>query len=347
MRVKALRLCVWLCLGLCLCPCFTLAAPPAVAASCLAASGTTVAAEPVYNEQYTVEGYAPRTGIDATDEVFSIQSASDDEIPLRINNNGSQLCLSGGKYNTGDGDDAPWDTYHFGAAVYVTDSPGVILDNLTIDLAGDGVDFVGGESGVDGWTLRDTYIRHAGDDAIQNDSKFNGLIDDVLVDWAYQGVSCRADSSPALTPPGTVTIRDSLIALKPQEGTYDPASPPGHLFVFKWDDEEPCALRLSNAVFYMEDDNRVFDTPLDPRDFVLECADVTLVYAGAGRYTDQEGRLAALREAFGPDCFRVLEGEEGLALWRQQRTEWFYRHLDNAQVSYYRSREPVGARGSP
>lgn len=332
---------LWLCLA-------ALAAPSAVAASCLADAGTTVAADPAYNEQYTVEGYAPRTGIDAEGRVFSVENRPENgDKPLEVRDNGPELCLSGGRYNTGDGDEAAWDSYHFGAAVYVTDSPGVTLEELNVELAGDAVAFVGGGSGTDGWTLRSSYLRHAGDDAVSNDAKFNGLIDDVLVDWAYQGVSCRADGGPTLTPPGTVTVRDSLIALKPQEGTYDPASPPGHLFVFKWDDEEPCTLRLRNAVFYMEDDNRVFDTPLDPRDFVLECADVTLVYAGAGRYTDQEGRLAALRDKFGPDCFTVLEGDEGLDFWRQRRTEWFYRHSDNAQISLYRSREPAGARGSP
>ena len=88
-----------------------------------------------------------------------------------------------------DGDEAVWDSYHFGAAVYVTDSPGVMLEALTIELAGDAVAFVGGGGGTDGWTLRRSYVRHAGDDAVSNDAKFNGLIDDVLVDWAYQGVS--------------------------------------------------------------------------------------------------------------------------------------------------------------
>ena len=325
-----------------------LAAPSAFAASCLTASSTTVAADPVYNEQYTVEDYAPRTGIDAEGQVFSVENrAENGDKPLEVRDNGSGLCFSGGRYDTGDGDEAAWNSYHFGAAVYVTDSPGVTLEGLTIEQAGDGVAFAGGGSGADGWTLRDSYIRHAGDDAVSNDAKFSGLIDGVLVDWAYQGVSCRSDGDPVTSPPGTVSVQDSLIALKPQEGTYDPQSPPGHLFVFKWDDEEPCALRLRNAVFYMEDDNRVFDTPLDPRDFVLECSNVTLVYAGEGRYTDQEGRLAALQEAFGPDCFTVLGGDEGLAFWRQRRTEWFYRHLDNAQISLYRSREPVGANGPP
>lgn len=322
--------------------CFAFATQLATA-SCLEDANTITVANPDHNEQYTISDHTAGVGVDASAKVFSVQNASDDEIPLQVKNNGSRLCLSGGKYDTGEGDDASWDAYHFGAAIHVTDSPSITIDNIAIELAGDGVDFVGGESGADGWTLRDSYIRHAGDDAVQNDSKFNGLIDDVLIDWAYQGVSCRADDSPTMATPGTVTVQDSLIALKPQDGTYDPQSPPGHLFVFKWDDESPCPLRLTNTVFYMEQDNRVFDTPLDPSDFVLECSNVTLVYAGEGEYSDQSGSLGALQNKFGPDCFDLIEGSDGLNFWRQKRSEWFSRHVDNAQISFYRSREPSGA----
>lgn len=317
---------------------------PLAAASCLEDTKAVITADPDTNEQYTVSGYDTGIGIDATNQIFSVRNDPDDgDKPLQIQDNGSRLCLSGGKYNTGDGDDASWDTYHFGVAIAVTDSSRITLDNLTVDLAGDAVSFVGGESGTDGWTLSDSYIRHAGDDAVSNDAKFNGLIDDVLVDWAYQGVSCRADSRDTTSTPGTVTIQDSLIALKPQEGTFNPESSPAHLFVFKWDDEDPCALRLTNTVFYMEQDNRVFDTPLDPSDFVLECSNVTLVYVGEGEYTDQMGRLGALRDKFGSDCFDIIEGGDGLSFWRQKRTEWFYRHVDNDQISFYRSHEPSGA----
>ena len=77
-----------------------LAAPSAFAASCLTASSTTVAADPVYNEQYTVEDYAPRTGIDAEGQVFSVENrAENGDKPLEVRDNGSGLCFSGGRYD--------------------------------------------------------------------------------------------------------------------------------------------------------------------------------------------------------------------------------------------------------
>lgn len=317
--------------------------------SCLLNVTEVIEAESGFNEQYTAEDYDAYTGIDASGEMFSVENDPDDgEKPLQVEGNSSGLCVSGGVYNTEDGDEASWDDYHFGPAIYVTDSPEIILDNLVIEESGDGVAFIGGGRGVDGWTLRDSYIRHAGDDAVENDSKFMGLIDDVLIDWAYMGMSCRAGSNSfSREPAGTVTVQDTLIALRPQVGTFA-GGPPEHLFVFKWDTqagEEPCTLELQDTVLYLEQDRKVFDSLVDPSELVLECSNVTLVYAGSGSYSQENlDALEPLREKF-PDsgCFDLLEGDEGLAFWQEQRDAWFERHADNPVFADYRELEPAGA----
>lgn len=56
---------------------------------------------------------------------------------MKVLNNGSGICVSGGKYDTRDGDNATWDAYHYGPAIYVNDSPNVVLDNLAIHVGGD------------------------------------------------------------------------------------------------------------------------------------------------------------------------------------------------------------------
>ena len=147
-----------------------------------------------------------------------------------------------------------------------------------------------------------------------------------------------------MSTPGTITIQDSLIALKRQEGTFNPSDSAGHLFMFKWDDAAPCKLRLRNVVMYMKQNNNVFNTPLDPRSFVTECSDVTLVYTGSGSYTADSTRLAELRSKFPDNCFTIKSGTitEKQEYWRQQRDNWFARHANNAQISAYRYQEPSG-----
>lgn len=326
---------------------FILSGQSFASSSCLTTSREVVEAESESDKQYTVEGYGVGTGIDAVGEIFAVENDPEDGAkPLQVIGNGSGLCVSGGVYDTRDGDEASWDTYHFGPTIYVTDSPEITLDHLTVLPGGDGVAFVGGGSGADNWTLRDSYIRHAGDDAVENDSKFNGLIDNVLVDWAYMGVSCRGGAFER-EPAGVITVRDSLIALRRQRGTFS-GGLPEHLFMFKWEEDpaqSACGLRLSDTVFYMEEDNPVFDSVADPSELVLECTNVTLVYAGSDSYSQESlDALSALRAKF-PDssCFEVIEGEEGLAFWQERRDAWFDGHEDSAVISAYRTLEPQGA----
>ncbi len=253
---------------------YTTDAPPPPSTSCLK-NINRVIANPTSGVQYDVMDYGLNVEIDARGENFTVKNeASNGRKPMQVLNNGLDLCISGGKYDTLDGDNATWDAYHYGAAISVNDSPNVVMDNLTVYVGGDAIAFKGGGHGVDNWVVRDSYIRHAGDDAAENDAKFNGLVDDVLVDWAYQGISCRTGGSAGTVkdPPGTVTLQDSLIALKRQNGTYDPASPAGHLYIFKWEKDSgvaPCKLRLRNTVFYMQQNNKVFDSLADPANLVV------------------------------------------------------------------------------
>ena len=314
--------------------------------SCLQGASNVVKANPTSGNPYRIQNYGSNAHIDATGKTFSSTTGA----PLTVRYNGSNLCVSGGKYDTLQGDNEQWQDpgYHNHPAITVLDSPGVVLENLAIQQGGDAIGFKSWSGNANNWTVRDSYVRHAGDDFLENDAKYNGLIDDVLVDWAYMGVSCRGDGNPALNPPGTMTIQDSLIALKKQVGTSAglKLNDPNHLFMFKFEQGTlpNCKLRLKNTVFYMQLNNDVFRSSQSPINYVTECSDVTLVYTGSGSYTDDQGRLAALRNKFsGKHCFDIVQGSAATNFWQQKRTDWFNRHSDNAQISYYRTREPQGA----
>lgn len=326
---------------------------PSTSTSCLE-NVNRVVANPTANVQYTVRDKGTNVEIDARGKSFVVENQpSNGSKPLQVQNNGSDLCISGGIYDTDEpaGDNADWDDFHYGVGIYVSDSENVTFDNILVRLAGDAFSFHKDGSAATKWTLRDSYIRHAGDDAIENDNKLNGLLDDVLIDWAYMGISCRAGAGTDIiqNPAGTITIQDSLVALKRQVGTFGGINTanPSHLFMFKMEkgSEPNCKLRLRNTVFYMQNNNQVFDSLQNPSEYVTECSNVTLVYAGSGTYSQSNrDKLQALKNKFSTsNCFNIVEGSSAASFWQGKRSAWFDRHTDNAQISYYRTREPQGA----
>ena len=327
--------------------------PPTASKSCLE-NVNRIVADPQKGKTYFVKRKGTNVEIDARGKEFFVLNNGSAK-PMQIQNNGSGLCISGGKYSTLVKDDAIWEPdFHFGAAFYIDESPNLVMDNIAIDISGDGFSIHDDGRGTENWVVRDSYIRHSGDDAFEVD-KMSGLIDDVLVDWTYQGVSCRNPDNTRT--PGTITIQDSLFALKKQAGTYnnfkDGTYPknPGHLHPFKLEtkNDRNCKLRLRNTVFYLTQNgggNTVFWSRQEPTKYVLECKNVTLVYVGGTTYKDEGGRLAALRDRFGASCFKIQNQGESidkkLAFWKAKRNEWFDRHTNNSQISYYRNREPQG-----
>lgn len=332
----------------------------------LAGQGELITANKTYpNGLNTVKGKMQGVRVDARGGIFEGGSnAADPKIPFITGSNqrAAFLCLSGGVYNTKAPDNAPWDAhkigmdgvrdFHNGHGIYIVQTPNTTVERITMPVTGDGVAFKWGSSN---WKLRDSYIRHAGDDGVENDWKNNGVIDDVLIDWAYMGISCRKgnvtpEKGEPLSPPGTITIQDSLIALKKQVGTSGGLKPndPNHLFMFKFekDDLPNCKLRLKNTVFYMQQNQKIFDSKNSPTSYVEECQDVTLVYTG-GTYSKDLAAINALRSSSkfaGKHCFDIVQGSTAISFWQQKRFAWFDRHSDNAQISYYKTREPQGAK---
>ena len=328
---------------------YDVASPPST--SCLQGASHIDTISPT-GRQYYVKGKDLNARVSATGKTFTVRPNSSGGVSvLTVQDNKSNLCLSGGKFGTGESDSLQWADpgYHNDFAITVVNSPNVILENIAIQQTGDAFSFKSYRGNANNWTIRDSYVRHAGDDFVENDPKYNGLIDDVLADWAYMGISCRGDRNSSLNPPGTVTVQDSLIALKKQVGTSGGLKPndPNHLFMFKFEqDSKPnCKLRLKNTVFYMQLSNDVFRSTQSPIDYVTECSNVTLVYVGSGDYNANNktsaGRLAALRSKFGPDCFKLVQGSTATSFWQQKRAAWFDRHSGNSQIfSYKNLKEP-------
>ena len=139
-----------------------------------------------------------------------------------------------------------------------------------------------------------------------------------------------------------VPERNTLIALRPQKGTYhvSATSKPNHgeLFKVTKNSSRGCKLVLQNNVFLVTNYAGHIDPSDDPlvRYDMLDTAACrgrknTIVYVGKDPYY-----LARLRAA-DPACFNVTTD---INVWRAARAAWFDRH---PQFEAFRNAEPVGA----
>ena len=304
--------------------------PSVPSASCLSrGSGEQIVLNGSYRNNVVIRNKSSGARVDARDAQLRASFVT--------NFNGGSFCLRGGYFDNGLSDTTDWDTFHSAPGLLFYNTPNAVIENLTIYQAGDGISF---KDNNPNWVFRDSYVRHAGDDGVENDRFSEGLVDDVLIDWAYTGLSCRKEKATADVD-YDFTVRDSLIALKPQVGVYKNRGGPGHNQLFKVSQgpKKGCKLVLKNNVFLITEYAGYIDPSDDPKVNydVLDRAACrgnknTVVYLGG-----DANYLKQLREA-APECFDVTTD---IGVWKTARAKWFNRH---PEFSRYRNAEPTGAR---
>ena len=324
--------------------------------------------EPEGTEGLDIEGYDPDTQVKLEGTIDGNEYTA-----LKIKNNGDGLCVSGGTLVTDAEDDSSWrDVYHSAHNfVSLRNSQNVTVEQVAGEIAGDALVILARSSVIDedehaeGWTLSHAYFQHLGDDIVDNDIRSTGTIDNVLVDRAYMGISCRAYARGFQRDPGTMTVKNTLFAIKPQAFGYAPKDEPEardtYANPFKWDEKgqleeenvpvEACTLNLNNVTIYMAPHptkesgaNPVFSSKgIDPAEYVGECKEVTLLYGGEEYPYKQQ--LADLREdgGFDSSCFEVIEGSEARSEWNERRDDWFDRHDGPGfeHIQDYRDEQPL------
>lgn len=212
------------------------------------------------------------------------------------------------------------------------------------------------------------YVRHSGDDAVESDFFNDGVVDNVLVDWSYTGFSCRKGGT-AIPTNATFTIKNSLLALRPQNGVYEESNvdarddDPGHALLFKWNRDggsdnyvakHGCKLVLQNNVFLMrysagyinpENDPGVSRTDLWKSFDPSLCRNNLFIYLGDDSIYKK--RLDSEAAKLPAGCFDVryktstVTKDMLIKLWREKRSDWFDR---NPQFETYRTKEPIAPR---
>lgn len=270
----------------------------------------------------TFDHLTPETRFDATHGSFVTSMPADgseppDPFKLWY---GPQVCISGGLYSSGVPDDEPnWEIYHGTQGLHIAYSDSPLVEDVAIVHTGDGVQF-----NIDSpnWVLRDSYIQHAGDDAVQDRYMYAGTIDNVLVDWAFVFMACRLSSpdvNQGYSPGGTIVIKDSLVALRPQVGGWAGPNIGGQFFKWEYTDTPGCKLKLENDVF-MVTPGEFMHLDLDPSDNpyvdygpnLIESKNNVIVWLGQGKYP-----------APIPAGFRLTTD---VNVWKNARNDWFDRH---------------------
>ncbi len=281
--------------------------------SCLSGSGKLIKLSGTYNKTVVIK---KQNGVRVDARSARINASP----ALIANYNSGFFCLSGGVYDVGLSLSASWSTYHSHTAIALFNTPRATVEGVAVLNTGDGISV---KQNNPGWVFRDSYVKHAGDDGIENDRGSGGRVSNVLIDSAFMGVSCRKEGSNPLKR-NSFTIENSLIAMDAKRSAY----------AFKWTTgtKEPgCVLTLKNNVFllpknagYMDigDHPQVYSRPLN--ESACSGNKNTIVYTGGDK-----SYLEQLKKA-SPACYNVTTDK---SVWTRARDAWFSRH---SEFSKYR-----------
>ena len=232
--------------------------------------------------------------------------------------NKGSFCLSGGILTSQYPYSTDWDTTHGVHGMYWVDTPNITVEYMAIgvdnQIVGDGISF---KQGTPNWIFRDSYVQRAGDDGIENDRYNNGLADNIMIDSAFQGMSCRDEEVSWAQPrPYHWTVQNSLIAMDPVKSH--------RLFKFTIARPNVCHISLKNNVFLFPKEQgwvNPNDHPNIKEQLLIESdcigAKNIIVYTGGSKKY-----LEYLKRA-NPICF---EATDDRSVWDRARADWFDRH---------------------
>ncbi|TPE49138.1 hypothetical protein [Amaricoccus solimangrovi] len=232
--------------------------------------------------------------------------------PLRIYRAPAALLIGG----TFDGEvpqASDWEhSYCNSAAIAIFDSPRMIVERARVRRAWDGARFSGAS---DFLVLGRSWFSEIRDDCLENDFLNDGLVEDVLFDGCFSGISMRQLPSRAADGSArTLTLLGALIRVTsyPYRGEMRTGPP------IKAGAASP-RLRVIDSVFAMEGNAIVSRSQLA---------------AGWERISDCRGNLFLWMSdrpwppgfKRPPSCFRFVQGPEARALWREVRDNWIGCH---------------------
>lgn len=279
------------------------------ASSCLSRGGSLTKLSGSYRKPVVIRGKRDAK-VDARDAKLLYRKGS-----FITNKNSGSFCLSGGVVDVGLSLSASWDAYHSSHALLFYNTPNATIENIAILNSGDAISF---KDNNPNWRFRDSYVRNAGDDAIESDRYSSGTVEDVLVDAAFMGVSCRAENS-GRPRSYEIRVKDSLIAMSPRRSAY--------LWKVTFNRDNKCKIVLEDNIFLLPKETRFVDIAQHPKvstNPIVCRGKSTIVYTGGSK-----SYLSYLKRTR-PDCFKITTDK---SVWTKARDAWFREH---SQFAKYR-----------
>jgi hypothetical protein len=203
-------------------------------------------------------------------------------------------------------------TYCNSAAAALRSSPGAKMEYLRMRRVWDAVRM---SEDSDGFVLRESWISEVRDDCIENDHLNSGVIEDMLLDGCFSGLSMRPPKGEDRSPTGGAVVLNGVLA---RMESYIYKGQLRHGPPFKVDEVGPL-IEIHNSVIAMDDPHMVAKLRLSIGwTRIGSCSGNLLLWTADTPWPDNFAKP--------PACFRLVEGAEARALWHEARRNWIDCH---------------------
>ncbi|MEO8241976.1 MAG: hypothetical protein ABI832_06655 [bacterium] len=203
-------------------------------------------------------------------------------------------------------------TYCNSTGVLVRGSLGAVIEGLRMRRVWDAIRLTESSSG---FVLRGSWVSEVRDDCIENDYLNGGLVEDMLFDGCFSGLSMRPPDGTVRSASGGAVVF-SHVLMRMQSFLYKDdieQGPP-----FKVDETVP-QIEIHDSIIAMDDRNTVSQLRLKIGwGRIGKCSGNLLLWTADTPFPKKFARP--------PDCFRIVEGSEARALWQDARSNWIDCH---------------------
>ncbi len=203
-------------------------------------------------------------------------------------------------------------TYCNSTGILLRDSYGAVVEGQRMRRVWDAFRLTEGSSG---FTLRGSWISEARDDCIENDYLNGGVVEDMLFDGCFSGLSMRPPEGTERSPVGGPVVLQGVL-IRMQSYLYKDRTEQGP--PFKVDEAVP-EIEVYDSILVMDDRNAVSQLRLKIGwSRIGSCKGNLLLWTADTPFPKKFARP--------PECFRIVEGEEARALWQDARRNWIDCH---------------------
>lgn len=232
--------------------------------------------------------------------------------PLQIRESPG-VTLNGGRFAGEVPLFSDWEnTYCNSAGVALRGSPGAKMQNIRMRRVWDALRFT---EETNSFALRSSWISEVRDDCIENDYLNGGLIEDMLLDGCFSGLSMRPPKGEERTPEsGAVVLKGVLMRMQSYlyKGQLRQGPP------FKVEEVGP-PIEVYDSIVAMDDLNIVSGLRLRIGwTRIGACRGNLLLWTADTPWPDDFARP--------PACFQLVEGATARGLWQKARQNWIDCH---------------------